>query len=781
MDERYPTQPGELSIPERIKRIYKSCDPTEQEILREILNELAVDGYSKTYEDVWLSDYKEIPVDIDTFLNSDTYLGKTNRQGQAVFPFWRKELHNVFDAGNQFWEWILTGATRIGKTSTAISGSSYMLYRLMCLKDPQRFFGTKEISKFSILFFNITKELAKGVAFREFNDTLKASPWFNAHGTFTNSESNYIYIPEGGKIVIDYGSDASHGLGMQVYCLLGSTKILTRQGYKTLEELKDQTIEIAQYDPCGRLEYSSAKVKRTKHTHRTITIKLEDGSKFEGSYEHLLMTYDGKYKAMQDITDGDKLMCYQSKPVRVVESKVTLHTKHAAELYDVIDIKPYHNFIIHDKHDFVSHNCAVMDECNFSQAGVKDVKKAKEKMKNTYTTIAARVSGTFKHGGQVFGKIFACSSKRSDSDFMEDYVADQLEAGAGDHMYISDAPQWEVKPPETFSKETFTIAVGSRHQKSFVVPDNQCFPEALADLESQGYRLLHPPVDMKSNFLADFNIALRDLAGIAVLGSASYFTQEMLTKCINTSRRNPFYSDILQTGVKDNIALEDYFHIDEVPKELRRAPIYIHLDLSLVTDRTGISGGAITGRKDITSVDGKTISLPTLSQLFALAVEAPRDDKISYSKIVMFICWLRKSGFNIARISRDQFQSEYLAQELERQGFTVDKISLDRTPDGYVALHTVILEERIDLLDSKLLQDELVHLQRDLVTGRLDHQIGGSKDLSDATAGWVWNAIEHNPGVTVSAKKKVAAITQINGQRTTGKQCPGMFGNIKKY
>ena len=346
------------------------------------------------------------------------------------------------------------------------------------------------------------------------------------------------------------------------------------------------------------------------------------------------------------------------------------------------------------------------------------------------------------------------------------------------HMYISDAPQWEVLPRDTFSKETFTIAVGGRHQKSFVVPDNQAFPEALADLESQGYKLLHPPIDMKSDFLADFNIALRDLAGIAVLGSASYFTQEMLTKCISTERRNPFFSDIIQTGVKDNITLEEYFHLDAVPDIFKRVPIYIHLDLSLVTDRTGISGGAITNRKDIVSPDGKKISLPFLSHMFSVAVEAPRDDKISYAKIIAFICWLRKSGFNIARISRDQFQSEYVAQELEQKGFTVDKISLDRTPDGYGALHTVLIEERIDMLDSKLLQDELIHLQRDLVTGRLDHEIGGSKDISDSMAGWVWNATLHNFGIPVATSKKVNAILAVNGRKASPTNAlPGMFSD----
>lgn len=228
------------------------------------------------------------------------------------------------------------------------------------------------------------------------------------------------------------------------------------------------------------------------------------------------------------------------------------------------------------------------------------------------------------------------------------------------------------------------------------------------------------------------------------------------------------------------MAIEDFIHLNEVPDSLKRVPLFIHLDLSLNTDRTGISCGGITGRKVITSQDGKSVSEPVFTHMFSVAIEAPRDDKISYSKVVAFICWLRKSGYNISRISRDQFQSEYLAQELERQGFTVDKLSLDRTPDGYIAFHSVLIEERIDMLDCRLLQDELIYLQRDMVTGKFDHLPGNSKDVSDSMAGWVWNAISHNPGVTVSTRKKVAAITHVNGKRTSGGGFPGMFANIKR-
>lgn len=750
-------------ILDRIRGIYSSSTPEEKSYLRKILEEISDTGHSPTYEQIWLEDFKEIPVTIDTFIESETYLGKTNRCGKAVYPFWRKELRRMFDAGNKYHEWVLTGATRIGKSSTAITGTAYMLYRLMCLRDPQKFFGKKDISKFSILFFNITKDLAKGVAFREFNDTLKASPWFNAHGTFSRSDRDFYYIPEGGKIVIDYGSDASHALGQQVFvgfCVVGSTVVITDAGNKRIDSLVDKSFSVLQYDPnCNRLHHVNAKAVCTKYITQTVQVVLSEGSIIEGTPEHLIMLHNGLYKALGDLTVYDVPMSFSDYDVvRIVDVKHIVYN-HPVPVYDVVAAKPLHNFVIQSNSNFVLHNC---DEINFSQAGVKDVNKAKAHMRETYNTISARVKGTFKHGGEVFGKLFAVSSKRSDSDFMESYVQEQLAAGAGDHMMITDAPQWEVLPPETFSKEKFYIAVGDRHHRGFVIPDNQCFPEALDDLKQQGYTILTPPVDMRSDFLADFEIALRDLAGIANVGALSFITQESLTLCINKNRRNPFYNDILQIGVHDAYTIEEFFHEDAVLPEFKHTSIYIHLDLSLNGDRTGISGCGITNRKDVTGKDGSRVSLPFLTHMFSVAIEAPRGDKIPYSKILAFICWLRDRGYDIPIVSRDQFQSEYIGQQLEQEGFDSPKISLDRTPDGYIALRDILIEQRVDMLDSTLLQDELVHLQRDSVTGKVDHPVGGGKDLADSFAGCIWDAILQNPGTSIPIQSIGPAILGVN-------------------
>lgn len=719
------------SLPQRIKKVFDSCDKETQEYLKAILREIVEAGSSTLYQDLWRADYIEQPVSIDTFLESDTYLGKTNRNGQAVYPAWRTALRDIFNSGNKYDEVVFSGATRIGKTTTAITGAAYMLYRLMSLKDPQRYFNKKEVSKFSILFFNITKDLAKGVAFREFNDTLKASPWFSAHGKFTNSDRNFVYVPDGDKIVIDFGSDGAHALGMQIFCVTGDTEILTDAGFRRIDALSGSTQMLAQYNIESRhIVYSSALIRRTGYTREVVSIELQDGTIIQGTRDHRMLMSDGQYMCMGDILPGQRLLLSavgdDSRYTHVTDVTTNQYARRIP-VYDVIDAKPNHNFLIRcsSGNAIVAHNCAIMDEAAFSKAGVKDINKAKAHMKNTYNTISARIKGTFRQNGEVYGKLFAVSSKNTDSDFLETYIQDQINSGAGEHMYVFDKPQWEVMPESMFHKEKFYVAVGNRLQRGFVVPDNQTDEASLADLKTQGFKLITPPIDMRPEFIADYDIALRDLAGISIPGTLSFISQESLTSCISTELRNPFFNDILQIGTKDNLCIEEFFHQDVLPPHAKRWPLYIHLDLSLNTDRTGISGVWISGRKDSETLSGDVLSQISFTHAFSVALEAPRGDKIPYEKIVLFLYWLMKQKFNIARISRDQFQSEYLGEQLESKGFTVDKISLDRTPDGYMALRSVLLEHRIDMLNCSILQDELIHLQRDAGTGRIDHPVGG--------------------------------------------------------
>ena len=75
------------NIIDRIQKIYNDCSKEEQTILYKIVEEYADFGYSPTYDNVWLADYKEI-------ISSD----KTK---SGVHTFCRNEHFGKYDEKNQ--------------------------------------------------------------------------------------------------------------------------------------------------------------------------------------------------------------------------------------------------------------------------------------------------------------------------------------------------------------------------------------------------------------------------------------------------------------------------------------------------------------------------------------------------------------------------------------------------------------------------------------------------------------------------------------------------------
>ena len=174
----------------RIRDIFDNCSETEQGVFLKILQELSDYGASETLDKIYLVDFKEVPVSIDRFLCDSEYLGESNDNGNQIYPGWWDAYHTVFDSQKDIYEVLLSGATRIGKTSSAVSMMAYMTYLLMCYRNPQKYFGLKGVSRATIAFANLTKDLALGVAYREYHDTLIKSPWFMRHGTKNNSATN---------------------------------------------------------------------------------------------------------------------------------------------------------------------------------------------------------------------------------------------------------------------------------------------------------------------------------------------------------------------------------------------------------------------------------------------------------------------------------------------------------------------------------------------------------------------------------------------------------------
>ena len=445
-------------------------------------------------------------------------------------------------------------------------------------------------------------------------------------------------------------------------------------------------------------------------------------------------------------------------------AKITkIHHDNPVDVYDVINAGELHNFVV-DAGDsqIVAHNC-VMDETNFAKAGVKDINKAKKDMKNLYDTANARISGTFRLNGEVYGKIITASSKNTDCDFLSDYIEQQQRAG-NTHLYIVDEPQWKILPKSMFSDKVFHFTVGDRYKRGFVIPEENDDEEHRREYEAQGYKIMEAPAELRTNFLADYDIALRDIAGISVVGAMGFITQESVSPCIAQDRPNPFFEDILTIGDKDDYQISDFFHIECVPNELKNQQINIHIDLGETQNRTGISAFCVSGSKIVETIEGKKASLPFLKQVFAVAIEAPRGGRQSFQKVVNFLLYLRQNHFNVGTISTDQFQSDFMREILNQQGFTTTKISVGM--EAYIGMKNLLIDQRIELVKCQLQEDELIKTQRE--NNKITHPVdegGGHGDLADASCGASFTLITEQ----VTARPPARSVANIAAAVNSGR------------
>lgn len=448
-------------------------------------------------------------------------------------------------------------------------------------------------------------------------------------------------------------------------------------------------------------------------------------------------------------------------------------------VYDVIDVQPNHNFAIVDNGTvMISHNCALCDEANFAKSGIKDISLAKEHMKKLYDTINARISGTFRIRGEVYGKLIASSSKNTDSDFLSGHIETQLNAG-NTHLYLVDEPQWKVLPESMFSDERFHFTVGDRYKRGFVIPEENDDEEHRQEYLRQGYKVMEAPAELRRNFLADYDIALRDIAGISVVGAMGFITQEAITPNISSTRHNPFFTDTIQVGTQDSKTIEEFFRLDQVPDRLKHCLMNIHLDLSETGDRTGIGGVCVDGQKTVTDFDGKKISMPFFKEVFSVGVENPPGDRLSFQKVVNFLFWLRRNGFNIGTISTDQYQSSYLREVLNGEGFKTAKISVDRSEEPYIGLKNILHDQRIELIKNDVRDTELINLQR--VNNKIDHKPNGSKDLSDCLCGACYTLTTEHAVSPPPPSSIAGAISAVNGARNSKPNPGGLFPGMNIY
>ena len=386
---------------------------------------------------------------------------------------------------------------------------------------------------------------------------------------------------------------------------------------------------------------------------------------------------------------------------------------------------------------------AFFDEISFIRN--QDIDVQKKKATDMIDTAIGGMKTRFVHKGKNPTLLVVASSKRSEQSFMETYIK-MLSETKGDKTYVVDQPVWKVKPKGTYSDKTFFIGLGNKTLENIVIPAN-------ADLETykkQGYDIIEAPIDFKADADKDLERMLCDFAGISSFSANKFISPSKLQAIIHPEIHNPM-PDIIEVGDADTLEYKDFFKMDKVPQDLMSKPLFVHLDMSVSGDKTGIAGVWIIGKKPTS--DGNPGKDLYFQAAFSFSVKAPYGRQISFAKNRNFIRWLKEQGFKVKHITSDTFQSYNLQQDLKSDGFECSILSVDRVEQiagehtgvckPYEYLKTAIYEERIKLYETDLLYTELVQLEKNNNNGKIDHPNNGktgSKDQADALCGSIFSA-----------------------------------------
>jgi len=193
------------------------------------------------------------------------------------------------------------------------------------------------------------------------------------------------------------------------------------------------------------------------------------------------------------------------------------------------------------------------------------------------------------------------------------------------------------------------------------------------------------------------------------------------------------------------------FAPDFVPKD--GALYAIHGDLAIRGDRAGVAMSHVVRTEERTEkvieedgeVTERSQMVEVLRNDFTISLEAdlgespPREIQIRWLRRLVFD--LIKRGFSVRLVTLDGFQSVDTMQTLTNHGIETALVSTDRDSNIWKTVKDVASEGRLSMPHSALLQKELEALSR-VGNGKIDHPVGGSKDLADAFACSLVDAIQ---------------------------------------
>jgi hypothetical protein len=165
---------------------------------------------------------------------------------------------------------------------------------------------------------------------------------------------------------------------------------------------------------------------------------------------------------------------------------------------------------------------------------------------------------------------------------------------------------------------------------------------------------------------------------------------------------------------------------------------FIHVDLSKVHDRCAIAMAHVD--KWVTHSEGALTDVYPSVRVDVVRWWKPSQfEPMDYKRVVDFNLALRRRGFNLKLVTFDRWNSHDTMNTLSQQHIETDMLSVaNKHYDDFLS---TLYDERLIGPNIPELIDELRELR--YIKDKIDHPRAGYKDLSDAVAGAVFNAVTY--------------------------------------
>ena len=330
--------------------------------------------------------------------------------------------------------------------------------------------------------------------------------------------------------------------------------------------------------------------------------------------------------------------------------------------------------------------CGVLDEAAWYLDN-----EDKSIAENIYNTMKNRIVSRFGEKGFIF----VISAPR----YVDDFITRLYEKSKGKgYIYATSFKTWEVKDRSLMKQEEFEFNAGNEIWKV--------------------------PMDFKNIADANPEKFMRDFgAKPSMVLEAFDRDADIVERNCNLSRESP----IDELG-----RFKDWF------KATDSEPRYIHIDLGYKKDACGLAMGRFDGYDE---VDGERRPKVYIDLMLQIKPSETAKGEVVFEDVRRIVYDLKRRGFNISLVTFDGFQSVDSIQILKTHSINAEVLSVDRDTKAYETLKELLHTQRIDFYRYEPFMKEYKRLE--LVKGKkVDHPLGGSKDVADAVAGVCYNVCQ---------------------------------------